>query len=128
MFLKQIIVSVVELWLLMNSYQHFLFTIVFLYGLKIDLSLVRKQRVHCLSVLVMMLQTQTEVALQCRQKKCLHQFGKKKLYMKNRSVHFACCSHQKPRITKSLSLYDPIYFIVATESGTFLLSSKLNNT
>ena len=28
----------------------------------------------------------------------------------------------------TLTLYDPIYFIGATEVGTFLLSSQLNNT
>ena len=33
------------------------------------------------------------------------------------------------RLTNStLTVYDPIYFIGATELGTFLLSSKLNNT
>ena len=31
------IVSEVEMWLLINSYQHFLFAIVLPYGLKIDL-------------------------------------------------------------------------------------------
>ena len=39
----------------------YLFAIVFLYRLKIDLSNVREQRVYCLSVLVIILRTQTGV-------------------------------------------------------------------
>ena len=41
---------------------------------------------------------------------------------------FIIVPRHKIYVHSCLTLYDPIYFIGATKVGTFLLSSKLNNT